>query len=132
MNTDCRSSLSCWAFTSWRADSSEAESETPMRRDNIFWEAFSSCWARSSSCKEGVLSPASRISLAACPHPLWRVADLERVLAPSAPSESEKFDVALRGAKSVRYRFSHGAGQIVIKGGGARLARLWWVRLRLG
>lgn len=34
-----------------------------------------------------------------------------------APSEGEKFDVALREAKSVRYRFSHGAGHIVITGG---------------
>lgn len=33
------------------------------------------------------------------------------------PSAGEKFDVALRDAKSVRYRFSHGAGQIVITGG---------------
>jgi hypothetical protein len=33
------------------------------------------------------------------------------------PSASEKFDIALRDAKSVRYRFSHGAGQIVINGG---------------
>jgi hypothetical protein len=32
-------------------------------------------------------------------------------------SESEKFDIALLDAKSVRYRFSHGAGQIVIQGG---------------
>lgn len=35
----------------------------------------------------------------------------------SSPSESERFDVALREARSVRYRFSHGAGQIVITGG---------------
>jgi hypothetical protein len=33
------------------------------------------------------------------------------------PSEGDKFDVVLQNAKSVRYRFSHGAGQIVIKGG---------------
>lgn len=32
-------------------------------------------------------------------------------------SAGEKFDVSLRDAKSVRYRFSHGAGQIAIKGG---------------
>ena len=32
-------------------------------------------------------------------------------------SSSEKFDVALREAKSVRYKFSHGAGQFEIKGG---------------
>jgi hypothetical protein len=32
-------------------------------------------------------------------------------------SASENFDVALREAKSVRYRFSHGAGQFEIKGG---------------
>lgn len=32
-------------------------------------------------------------------------------------SEGEKFDIALREAKSVRYKFSHGAGQIVITGG---------------
>lgn len=29
----------------------------------------------------------------------------------------EKFDIALRDAKSVRYRFSHGAGHIIINGG---------------
>lgn len=34
-----------------------------------------------------------------------------------ASSSDEKFDIALREAKSVRYRFSHGAGQIVINGG---------------
>jgi len=34
-----------------------------------------------------------------------------------ASSADEKFDIALREAKSVRYRFSHGAGQIVIDGG---------------
>lgn len=33
------------------------------------------------------------------------------------PSEGENFDIALRDAKSVNYRFSHGAGQIVITGG---------------
>lgn len=33
------------------------------------------------------------------------------------PEAREKFDVDLRDAKSVHYRFSHGAGQIVIKGG---------------
>jgi len=34
-----------------------------------------------------------------------------------ASSADEKFEIALREAKSVRYRFSHGAGQILIKGG---------------
>jgi len=33
------------------------------------------------------------------------------------PASGEKFDVALQNAKNVRYRFSHGAGQIVITGG---------------
>jgi len=33
------------------------------------------------------------------------------------PEAREKFDIDLRDAKSVRYRFSHGAGQIVINGG---------------
>ena len=33
------------------------------------------------------------------------------------PASDEKFDIALREAKSVHYRFSHGAGQIVINGG---------------
>jgi len=32
-------------------------------------------------------------------------------------SSDEKFDVSLREAKSVRYQFSHGAGQFEIKGG---------------
>jgi len=32
-------------------------------------------------------------------------------------SADEKFEIALREAKNVRYRFSHGAGQIVINGG---------------
>ena len=32
------------------------------------------------------------------------------------PSSGEKFDVALREAKGVRYRFSHGAGHIIING----------------
>ena len=33
------------------------------------------------------------------------------------PSANEEFDIALQNAKSVGYRFSHGAGQIVINGG---------------
>ena len=33
------------------------------------------------------------------------------------PTAGEKFNIALRDAKSVRYRFSHGAGLIVINGG---------------
>lgn len=32
-------------------------------------------------------------------------------------SEGETFDIALRDAKSVNYKFSHGAGKIVIQGG---------------
>jgi hypothetical protein len=35
----------------------------------------------------------------------------------SQSSEDEMFDVSLGNAKSVRYKFSHGAGQIEIKGG---------------
>jgi len=33
------------------------------------------------------------------------------------PSEEEQFQIALQGAKSVRYRFAHGAGSIEIKSG---------------
>jgi len=33
------------------------------------------------------------------------------------PEEDERVEIALQNAKSVRYRFSHGAGQLEIKGG---------------
>ena len=33
------------------------------------------------------------------------------------PSAGERFEIALRDAKNIRYRFSHGAGSIVILGG---------------
>ena len=82
-----------------------------------FGEACSSFWARCSSCKgEGFIPNV-------VPY-LWPLALILfggwlilSVFWRPSPSEGEKFDVALQNAKSVRYKFSHGAGQIVINGG---------------
>jgi hypothetical protein len=88
-----------------------------MKRDNIFWGTV--------LILLGVLFFLQRQGIIPSIGPyLWPLAlilvggwlILSVYWRPS-PSEGEKFDVALRDAKSVRYRFSHGAGQIVIAGG---------------
>jgi hypothetical protein len=88
-----------------------------MRRDNIFWGSVLILLGALFFLQRGGLIPS------VIPY-LWPLALILfggwlilSVYWRPAPSESEKFDVALRDAKSVRYRFSHGAGQIVIKGG---------------
>lgn len=88
-----------------------------MRRDNIFWG--------SALILLGVLFFLQRQGIiASVADYIWPLAlifvggwlILSVYWRPS-PSESEKFDIALREAKSVRYKFAHGAGQIAITGG---------------
>ncbi|HSQ40567.1 MAG TPA: hypothetical protein VLM78_10460 [Anaerolineales bacterium] len=88
-----------------------------MRRDNIFWGSV--------LILLGVLFFLQRGGFIPSVFPyLWPLAlilfggwlILSVYWRPSS-FEGEKFDVALREAKSVRYKFSHGAGQIVITGG---------------
>lgn len=88
-----------------------------MRRDNIFWGGV--------LILLGVLFFLQRQNIIPSVIPyLWPLAlilfggwlILSVYWRPSA-SESEKFDIPLQDAKSVRYRFSHGAGQIIITGG---------------
>jgi hypothetical protein len=88
-----------------------------MRRDNIFWgSVLILLGALFFLQRQGIIP-------SVVPY-LWPLAliffggwlILSVYWRPSS-SESEKFDVALRDAKSVRYKFSHGAGQIVITGG---------------
>jgi hypothetical protein len=88
-----------------------------MKRDNIFWGSVLILLGALFFLQRGGLIPS------VVPY-LWPLAlilfggwlILSVFWRPSA-SDGEKFDVALQDAKSVRYRFSHGAGQIVIKGG---------------
>lgn len=102
---------------SLHAGSSAAESEIQMRRDNIFWGTV--------LILLGTLFFLQRQGIIPSIVPyIWPIALILvggwlilSVFWRPAPSEGEKFDVALRDAKSVRYRFSHGAGQIVISGG---------------
>ncbi len=88
-----------------------------MRRDNIFWGSVLIALGLLFFLQRGGFIP----SVVPFLWPLalilfggWLI--LSVYWRPQA-SESEKFDVALQNAKSVRYRFSHGAGQIVINGG---------------
>lgn len=88
-----------------------------MRRDNIFWGTV--------LVLLGVLFFLQRANIIPSVGPyLWPLALILfggwlilSVYWRSSSSEGERFDVALREARSVRYRFSHGAGQIVITGG---------------
>ena len=88
-----------------------------MRRDNIFWGSVLILMGALFFLQRGGFIP----SVVPYLWPLvlilfggWLI--LSVYWRPSS-SEGEKFDVALREAKSVRYKFSHGAGQIVITGG---------------
>jgi hypothetical protein len=88
-----------------------------MRRDNIFWGSV--------LILLGALFLLQRLGVIPNVVPyLWPIAlilvggwlILSVYWRPS-PAEGESFSVALGGAQSVNYRFSHGAGQIVISGG---------------
>jgi hypothetical protein len=99
------------------AGSSAAESEIQMRRDNIFWGTVLILLGTLFFLQRQGIIP----SIVPYIWPLalilvggWLILS---VFWRPAPSEGEMFDVALRDAKSVRYRFSHGAGLIVITGG---------------
>ena len=88
-----------------------------MKRDNIFWGSVLILLGALFFLQRGGVIP----SIVPYLWPLalilfggWLI--LSVYWRPQA-SESEKFDVALQNAKSVRYKFSHGAGQIVINGG---------------
>ncbi|HEY5729158.1 MAG TPA: hypothetical protein VIS72_03850 [Anaerolineales bacterium] len=88
-----------------------------MRRDNIFWGSVLILLGGLFFLQRGGYIP----SIAPYLWPLalilfggWLILS---VYWRSEPSAGEQFDIALRDAKNVRYRFSHGAGQIVIKGG---------------
>lgn len=88
-----------------------------MRRDNIFWGSVLILLGLLFFLQRGGYIPS------VVPY-LWPLALILfggwlilSVYWHPKPSESERFDVALQNAKSVRYRFSHGAGQIVINGG---------------
>lgn len=88
-----------------------------MKRDNIFWGSVLILLGALFFLQRAGIIP----SVAPYLWPLalilfggWLI--LSVYWRPS-PSESERFDVALGEARSVRYRFSHGAGQIVITGG---------------
>ena len=88
-----------------------------MRRDNIFWGSV--------LIIVGVLFFLQRQGIIPSIVPyLWPLALILfggwlilSVYWRPDPSSSEKFDVALRDAKRVSYRFSHGAGHIIINGG---------------
>ncbi len=88
-----------------------------MKRDNIFWgSVLILLGALFFLQRQGIIS-------SVVPY-LWPIALILfggwlilSVYWRPEPSASEKFDIALRDAKSVRYKFSHGAGQIVINGG---------------
>ncbi|MEW6287959.1 MAG: DUF5668 domain-containing protein [Chloroflexota bacterium] len=93
-----------------------------MRRDNIFWGSV--------LILLGALFLLQRLGIIAnVGMYLWPLAliffggwlILSVYWQPSS-AESERFFIALGGAKSVNYRFAHGAGQIVI-GGGAPTGR---------
>ena len=88
-----------------------------MRRDNIFWGSVLIVLGLLFFLQRGGYIPS------VVPY-LWPLALILfggwlilSVYWRSQPSESEKFDIALQNAKSVRYRFSHGAGHIIINGG---------------
>ncbi|GAB4446273.1 MAG: hypothetical protein OHK0041_04900 [Anaerolineales bacterium] len=88
-----------------------------MKRDNIFWGSV--------LILLGALFLLQRLGVIPNVAPyLWPLAlifiggwlILSVYWRPSAADE-ESFNIALGGAKSVSYRFSHGAGQLVISGG---------------
>ncbi|NWG33819.1 MAG: hypothetical protein HXY42_05215 [Chloroflexi bacterium] len=88
-----------------------------MKRDNLFWGSV--------LILLGILFLLQRLGIISEVAPyFWSLALIFfggwlilSVYWRPAASEEERFVVALGGAKSVRYKFSHGAGQIVISGG---------------
>lgn len=102
---------------SLRAVSSAAESENPMNRDNLFWGGALILFGAL------ILLQRQGIIFSIAPY-LWPLALILvggwlilSVFWRSPRSAEETFSIPLDQAKSVKYRFSHGAGQIEITGG---------------
>src|SRR5512142_1809338 len=108
---------SCWVFTSWLVDSSEAATEVKMKRDNIFWGiVLILVGILLFLQQQGIISNVFRYfwPLALILVGGWIILN---VYWRPAPSDVETFSIPLGTAKSARVKFAHGAGQIEIGGG---------------
>src|SRR5512134_883729 len=114
---ECRSCSSCWVFTFSPAGSCEVIEEKAMKRDNIFWGGV--------LILLGVLFLLQTQNIIPSVFPyLWPLALILiggwmvlNVYWRPTPSDEDTFSMPLGEAKRVKYKFSHGAGEIEITGG---------------
>src|SRR6185503_17770893 len=112
-----RSSSFCWAHISSSAVLCVADIEVKMKRDNIFWgTALILVGVLLFLQTQGFIGNVFRYfwPLALILVGSWIILN---VYWPPARSDEETFIVPLGAAKSARFKFSHGAGQIEIIGG---------------